>query len=795
MQRYTVRARAVCAAAVLSAGVSFALAPVRGTVALSDRFSGEYYEVERDGTVTHALDYSTLKAHECGVKGDVLLRIRDASGAWRWRGGYLPVLEIGDGAELFACGDSLYVREGDKTLVFPEGAEESAEEFSTAREKICGYWERWFAKGLQLPPSDARFDAAVKSCLVQALCAFSGRHPSYGAGCYRTFIHDAFPPNVLSVSEALLQFGHGDEAVDAFAYYFRRFVRQDGRIDYYGPSGSEYGALMWLAAMLAEEMPERAGEVIGAVRPLVLHVLSLFDPLSPEPGRPGANRLIAGVPEADMRDAPAEYFHNNFQILRGLVQLSPVLAANGEGELAAETRTRARILRKIIDRAYAKKKAEIGGVPFSMEQKGLPDDIQSDLSAVYANYRYYPEMLECAWLSPEDARSLVEYREGHDGEFHGLTNFTLSHGKPGERRETDNWPMASYARGLLEYGMFDRFERLMKSHFENYLSDDVFTAYEQVFNEGDPRKAAAPACVPVQLLLPRMAAWRWRYRKWSGAELMFNGSASCEVSRDGARVLSFKVRGEELLWQPREWDLKAARDWSHGGIPLCWPWFGRVPGKTMHGFAYRMPFELRRRSCGGTRNEIVLGLKSSAESRMVWPHDFDLEYTVVLDGEALELTIKSTNAGSGDMAVTDGFHPYFAVTDRLKSRVTGVTGCAYRDARVSRDFNAVATGDFRISGHVDHVFDVKGFVYGFVDEVRQREIRLESSGNKRLVVWSPGDGQVAAGSPRPGQIPKEEQMRVVTVEPATLKANVAWHLAPGESHSTFMRITSVPAAK
>jgi len=275
------------------------------------------------------------------------------------------------------------------------------------------------------------------------------------------------------------------------------------------------------------------------------------------------------------------------------------------------------------------------------------------------------------------------------------------------------------------------------------------------------------------------------------SEVLSNGKASCEVTRHGARILSFKVGGVELLWQPGKWDLKAEREWSHGGIPLCWPWFGHSagPDKPMHGFAYKMPFEIRRRSTSGVRSEIVFGLKSSDATRKEWPYDFDLEYTVALDGDALELSLVTKNTGSAEMPVMDGYHPYLRVADRLKSRVTGVAGCKYCDTSISRKLDTVMPGDFRISGHVDHVFDIKGFVYGLADDVQKRTVKLESSGNRRLVVWSPNEEQTKE-NPGPGEIARSEMSHVVTVEPATLWADKAWHLAPGKTHLLFMRVTA-----
>ena len=45
-------------------------------------------------------------------------------------------------------------------------------------------------------------------------------------------------------------------------------------------------------------------------------------------------------------------------------------------------------------------------------------------------------------------------------------------------------------------------------------------------------------------------------------------SASCCVELEGARITSFKVGGEEILWNTEPIQL-TAKDWAHGGIPVC----------------------------------------------------------------------------------------------------------------------------------------------------------------------------------------------------------------------------------
>ena len=58
--------------------------------------------------------------------------------------------------------------------------------------------------------------------------------------------------------------------------------------------------------------------------------------------------------------------------------------------------------------------------------------------------------------------------------------------------------------------------------------------------------------------------------------VLTNLSGTVSVDLDGGRVVSYVSHGEEQLWMPEP--PQSAPGWRHGGIPLCWPWFG-VNGK------------------------------------------------------------------------------------------------------------------------------------------------------------------------------------------------------------------------
>ncbi len=100
-------------------------------------------------------------------------------------------------------------------------------------------------------------DRSVKVGLAHIDATFRGDHPKYGVGTYRANVHDGFPPTIIAVVDALSAWGIRGRAAELFAYWLAHFVRDDGTIDYYGPSISEYGQLLHTAALLEQ----RAGTI------------------------------------------------------------------------------------------------------------------------------------------------------------------------------------------------------------------------------------------------------------------------------------------------------------------------------------------------------------------------------------------------------------------------------------------------------------------------------------------------------------------------------------------------------
>ena len=351
-------------------------------------------------------------------------------------------------------------------------------------------------------------DLSVKTGLVFIDATFRGDHPKYGVKRYGRSEHDAFPPTIIAAVDALSTWGLGRRAAQLFRYWLTTFVRDDGTIDYYGPSISEYGQLLHTAAVLVE----RAGtegwweQGFGALDRIAGHLLRLREQAEPEDG------LLFGSPEADMREDRGKYFHNNAWAAKGLarwadacegVSASPVTSVSTFRSVAraltADTLAAIeQTWREDPDDWWLPPQVEPVGSPTSpvasLPASERPGSLTSTRLASYANYRYWPELLSSGVLPAEAADRVIEARLSAGGQFCGMTRFGDG---------LDDWPLAEYLLGLWSLGRKDDFLVSLYGHVAYHQADEHLTAYEQI--TAPPFRERAPYCLPCQLVAARAA--------------------------------------------------------------------------------------------------------------------------------------------------------------------------------------------------------------------------------------------------------------------------------------------------
>ncbi|HNY80721.1 MAG: hypothetical protein RBS72_09280 [Sedimentisphaerales bacterium] len=338
-------------------------------------------------------------------------------------------------------------------------------------------------------------DLSVKTALAHIDATFQGDHPKYGVGTYARTEHDGFPPTIIAAVDALSAWGMDGRAARLFGYWLDRFVREDGTIDYYGPSISEYGQLLHTAALL-EERSGTAGwwsDGFKALDAIAEYLLALRAGAEKEDG------LISGSPEADTREDVGKYFHNNGWVVKGLrrwadlcerQKASPSTAVSTArqvaGGLAGDTL-------EAIRRTWPADPRDFW-LPAQVKTSERPASLTATIEASYTNYRYWPELLSSGLLPAEMANRIVEARLSGGGQFCGMTRFA---------DHLDDWPLADHLYGLWSLGRKDDFLLSLYGHVAYHQVEGHLTAYEQI--SFPPGKRVADYCLPCQLVAARAA--------------------------------------------------------------------------------------------------------------------------------------------------------------------------------------------------------------------------------------------------------------------------------------------------
>ena len=269
--------------------------------------------------------------------------------------------------------------------------------------------------------------------------------------------------------------------------------------------------------------------------------------------------------------------------------------------------------------------------------------------------------------------------------------------------------------------------------------------------------------------------------------VLANKYGVAEVALLGANVLSYRPTGHnQVVFRPAKRDYNRG-DSFHGGVPVCWPQFGRRFSQTLpqHGFARQLVFEVLGTEYTEEKTEITLGLKSNEETKKLWPYDFELKYTISVTMK-LNLSLTTVNTGSESFEFSCGFHPYFLVRERDAVTVKGLAGLTYFNG-ITGSANELQEGDIKVDHSLDNIFTMVAapkHEYAVLDPGLKRAVAMVATGNDRTVMWNPGpEGKLT-------DFEADDWRKFVCVEPVS-----DWpggrSLAPGEKHELNASIQSV----
>lgn len=256
--------------------------------------------------------------------------------------------------------------------------------------------------------------------------------------------------------------------------------------------------------------------------------------------------------------------------------------------------------------------------------------------------------------------------------------------------------------------------------------------------------------------------------------------AEAGISLHGGHLIWFKPAGEkDIIWlsENAEFDTQKA---IRGGIPVCWPWFGKA-GTPSHGFARTSQWTLQEHRENENGVIVSLQLEDNEETRAIWPHKFNNVLTFEI-GTALKVSLTSTNTDSQPWSYGGALHTYFDIADINNIEITGM-GSTYLDSTLQG--KACEGGDvLAFTSETDRVYTQPEATITINDKNNERNILVTNEGHNAAVIWNPWQEL----SISMGDMADNSFETMVCVESTIHQPSI--ELAPGQSHTLATTVVS-----
>ncbi|WP_419237904.1 D-hexose-6-phosphate mutarotase [Photobacterium leiognathi subsp. mandapamensis] len=256
--------------------------------------------------------------------------------------------------------------------------------------------------------------------------------------------------------------------------------------------------------------------------------------------------------------------------------------------------------------------------------------------------------------------------------------------------------------------------------------------------------------------------------------------AEAGISLHGGHLIWFKPASEkDIIWlsENAEFDTQKA---IRGGIPVCWPWFGKA-GTPSHGFARTSQWTLQEHRENENGVIVSLQLEDNEVTRAIWPHKFSNVLTFEI-GTELKVSLTSTNTDSQPWSYGGALHTYFDIADINNIEITGM-GSTYLDS--TQQGKACEGGDvLTFTSETDRVYTQPEATITINDKNNERNILVTNEGHNAAVIWNPWQEL----SISMGDMADNSFETMVCVESTIHQPSI--ELAPGQSHTLATTVVS-----
>ncbi len=215
-----------------------------------------------------------------------------------------------------------------------------------------------------------------------------------------------------------------------------------------------------------------------------------------------------------------------------------------------------------------------------------------------------------------------------------------------------------------------------------------------------------------------------------------NSHAQAKIALQGAHLFHYKARNKpSLLWLSEASYFEEGKA-IRGGIPVCFPWFGKNkdnPTLPQHGFGrteiWKISLE-EEQSDGSTH--VRLQLKPNTHTLNLWDYVFDAHIDIIV-GKELAIALEIRNTDNKPFEISTALHTYFSVSDIGTVYIEGLKNRVYINHLDGKNYTQ--KDDVRIQEEVDRVYLNPSKTLILKDS--NSKVNIQQEGSNSTVVWNP----------------------------------------------------------
>ena len=232
---------------------------------------------------------------------------------------------------------------------------------------------------------------------------------------------------------------------------------------------------------------------------------------------------------------------------------------------------------------------------------------------------------------------------------------------------------------------------------------------------------------------------------------------SAKVLLQGAQIIHFQWKNQQpLLWSTDASFYQEGKPFR-GGIPICWPWFGKTQDPA-HGFARINKWKLFYREDKQDSVYLEFVLNSDMLKLSYWPYRFLLKLKMYLGKElALSLSIDS------DLKTTAALHSYFYTESIEQTSIHGLNHSFFdqlNQQNVIRESSSL-----KIDEQIDRIY--QNTLLNVIQRP-QDKIVIHHENASDVVVWNPWSN----GSEKISDMKAQDYQHMICIETARINTPI-----------------------